>query len=233
MVELRGLPRHRRARHQNGGADELFFDVVEQATTLALTSDTFPNRYNGEFRHPPRLLALAAKQANLVRCSLSQGPSSAPPNLPLPDRRSGQPPAARWPPTPANRPLPPCRAIVAQDCISSYNELKLSKKYKFIIFKLSDDNKQIVVEEASDSPDWEVFREKLVNAQTKSKSVSFPLVLEHLSDAVGRCLRCASGAAGAREQWLTGLRALSARAPGTPSTTLSTSLPRARVPGTI
>ena len=55
-----------------------------------------------------------------------------------------------------------------------YNELKLSKKYKFIIFKLSDDNKQIVVEEASDSPDWEVFREKLVNATTKSKSVSFP-----------------------------------------------------------
>ncbi|KAL2759683.1 hypothetical protein ACRALDRAFT_2023822 [Sodiomyces alcalophilus JCM 7366] len=62
------------------------------------------------------------------------------------------------------------RATVAQECISAYNDLKLSKKYKFIIFKLSDDNKQIVVEEASPDKDWEVFREKLINATTKSKS---------------------------------------------------------------
>lgn len=49
--------------------------------------------------------------------------------------------------------------------------MKLSKKHKFIIFKLSDDNRQIVVEEASPEKDWEVFREKLINATTKTKTV--------------------------------------------------------------
>jgi len=61
-------------------------------------------------------------------------------------------------------------ATVSQECVTAYNELKLSKKYKYIIYKLSDDNKQIVVDEASNDKDWENFREKLVNATTKSKS---------------------------------------------------------------
>ncbi|KAK1639825.1 cofilin/tropomyosin-type actin-binding protein, partial [Colletotrichum phormii] len=59
---------------------------------------------------------------------------------------------------------------VSQECITAYNELKLSKKYKYIIYKLSDDNKEIVVEEASADKDYDNFREKLINAQTKSKS---------------------------------------------------------------
>jgi hypothetical protein len=63
---------------------------------------------------------------------------------------------------------------VAQDAIQAYNDLKLSKKYKFIIYKLSDDYKEIVVEEASDNKDWEAFREKLINATSKSKSVRRP-----------------------------------------------------------
>lgn len=61
-------------------------------------------------------------------------------------------------------------ATVSQECVTAYNDLKLSKKYKYIIYKLSDDNKQIVVDEASADKDWENFREKLVNATTKSKS---------------------------------------------------------------
>lgn len=61
-------------------------------------------------------------------------------------------------------------ATVSPECIDSYNKLKLDKVYKFVIFKLSDDNKEIVVEEASADADWENFREKLINAQTKSKS---------------------------------------------------------------
>ncbi|TQN74653.1 Cofilin, partial [Colletotrichum shisoi] len=64
----------------------------------------------------------------------------------------------------------PTRATVSQECITAYNDLKLSKKYKFIIYKLSDDNKEIVVEEASADKDWDTFREKLINATTKSKS---------------------------------------------------------------
>jgi hypothetical protein len=61
-------------------------------------------------------------------------------------------------------------ASVSQECITAYNELKLNKKYKFIVFKLSDNNKEIVVEEASADKDWDTFREKLINAQSKSKS---------------------------------------------------------------
>lgn len=63
------------------------------------------------------------------------------------------------------------RATVSQECITAFNELKLNKKYKFIVYKLSDDYKEIVVEEASDDKDWEAFREKLINATSKSKSV--------------------------------------------------------------
>lgn len=61
-------------------------------------------------------------------------------------------------------------ATVSQECIEAYNDLKLAKKYKYIIFKLSDGNKEIVVEEASDNKDWEAFREKLISATTKSKT---------------------------------------------------------------
>ncbi|KAJ2971641.1 hypothetical protein NQ176_g7591 [Zarea fungicola] len=62
------------------------------------------------------------------------------------------------------------KAVVAQECITAYNDLKLSKKFKYIIYKLSDDNKEIVVEEASADKDWDNFREKLINAKSKSKS---------------------------------------------------------------
>lgn len=55
--------------------------------------------------------------------------------------------------------------------MTTYNELKLAKKYKYVIFKLSDDNKQIVVEEASDDKEWDHFREKLINATSKTKTV--------------------------------------------------------------
>lgn len=56
--------------------------------------------------------------------------------------------------------------------MTTYNELKLGKNIKYIIFKLSDNNKEIVVEEASGDSDWENFRNKLVNATVKSPSVS-------------------------------------------------------------
>ncbi|RYP40961.1 hypothetical protein DL769_011686 [Monosporascus sp. CRB-8-3] len=61
-------------------------------------------------------------------------------------------------------------ATVSQECITTFNDLKIGKKYKYIIFKLSDNNREIVVEEASPDDDWENFREKLMNATTKSKT---------------------------------------------------------------
>jgi len=60
-------------------------------------------------------------------------------------------------------------ANVSQECITAYNDLKLAKKYKYIIFKLSDDNKEIVVEHASSDKDWDNFREQLINATSKNK----------------------------------------------------------------
>ncbi|KAF7542862.1 hypothetical protein G7Z17_g11217 [Cylindrodendrum hubeiense] len=61
-------------------------------------------------------------------------------------------------------------ATVSQECISAYNDLKLNKTIKYIIFKLSDDNKQIVVEHASKEPDWEEFRKNLINATSKNRA---------------------------------------------------------------
>ncbi|CAP71204.1 uncharacterized protein PODANS_6_5740 [Podospora anserina S mat+] len=62
-------------------------------------------------------------------------------------------------------------ATVNEECITAYNDLKLNKKYKYVIFKLSDDNKEIVVDSTSESgPEYDDFREKLINAKTKSKT---------------------------------------------------------------
>lgn len=61
-------------------------------------------------------------------------------------------------------------ATVNAECITAYNELKLNKKYSYIIYKLSDDNKEIVLDSTSeDGPEYENFREKLINATTKTK----------------------------------------------------------------
>jgi cofilin len=55
--------------------------------------------------------------------------------------------------------------------VSKFNELKLNKKIKYILYKLSDDNKEIVVEEASEDGEWDHFREKLINSKSKTKTV--------------------------------------------------------------
>ncbi|KAK0634537.1 hypothetical protein B0T17DRAFT_502182 [Bombardia bombarda] len=62
-------------------------------------------------------------------------------------------------------------ATVSQECITAYNDLKLNKKHKYVIYKLSDDNKQIVVDSTGGGDeDYEDFRQKLITAKTKSKS---------------------------------------------------------------
>lgn len=58
---------------------------------------------------------------------------------------------------------------VAPECIQAFNDLKLKRAYKFVIFKISDDWKEIVVEETSKDGDYEVFRNKLLNAKSKNK----------------------------------------------------------------
>jgi len=58
---------------------------------------------------------------------------------------------------------------VAPDCITAFNELKLGKDIKWIIYKISDDWKEIVVEETSKEDNFEAFREKLLNAKSKDR----------------------------------------------------------------
>jgi len=58
---------------------------------------------------------------------------------------------------------------VSPECISAFNELKLGKDIKWIIYKISDDWKEIVVEETSKDGEWSDFREKLLNAKSKDR----------------------------------------------------------------
>jgi len=59
---------------------------------------------------------------------------------------------------------------ISAECIEKFNELKLNKKIKYIIYKLNDNFSEIVVEEASENGDWETFRQKLIDAKSKSKT---------------------------------------------------------------
>jgi len=55
---------------------------------------------------------------------------------------------------------------VDDECINKFNEFRLSRgKTKFIIYKITDDKKSVVVDEVSGDPDWEVFRSKLADAK--------------------------------------------------------------------
>jgi cofilin len=67
-----------------------------------------------------------------------------------------------------------CSVSINPECITAFNELRLGRgKTKYIIFKIADNRKEIVVEDMSDNPDYEVFREKLENA-TDSKGKPAP-----------------------------------------------------------
>jgi len=63
----------------------------------------------------------------------------------------------------------PPSITVSPECVSKFNELKLGKSIKYIIYKLSDDYKEIVVEDSSSDPDWETFQNKLMNAKAGHK----------------------------------------------------------------
>lgn len=58
---------------------------------------------------------------------------------------------------------------MAPECVEAFNELKLGKTIKYVIFKLSDDYKEIVVEHKSTDSDWESFRTKILSATASSK----------------------------------------------------------------
>jgi Cofilin/tropomyosin-type actin-binding protein len=61
------------------------------------------------------------------------------------------------------------RLSVHPDCIEAFNDLKLGKNgTKYIIYKISDDLKEVVVDEVSKEADYDIFREKLQNAKEKN-----------------------------------------------------------------
>lgn len=65
--------------------------------------------------------------------------------------------------------MPVSGLSVNPDCVSAFNELKLGKGGpKYIIYKISDDQKEIVVDEIGKEADYNTFREKLVAAKEKS-----------------------------------------------------------------
>ncbi|KAI9894838.1 MAG: cofilin [Vezdaea aestivalis] len=52
---------------------------------------------------------------------------------------------------------------VSTEAIEAFNEMKLKKTHKWIIYKLSDDKKQVIIEKTSDKDDYEDFRSNLNN----------------------------------------------------------------------
>ncbi|CUM48725.1 unnamed protein product [Debaryomyces fabryi] len=56
---------------------------------------------------------------------------------------------------------------VADESLTAFNDLKLGKKYKFIIFALNDQKTEIVVEETSTNTDYDAFLEKLPENECK------------------------------------------------------------------
>jgi len=65
--------------------------------------------------------------------------------------------------------------LIDQDCVTAANDLRFAKgssKIKFVIFKITDDEQRVVVEESSPDTEYETFRQKLLSAVDKSgKSV--------------------------------------------------------------
>lgn len=63
----------------------------------------------------------------------------------------------------------PRRLSVNPECVTAFNELKLGRGGpKYIIYKISDDQKEIVVDEVGTEKDYDVFREKLLEKKEKS-----------------------------------------------------------------
>lgn len=58
---------------------------------------------------------------------------------------------------------------VNPDCVERFNDLKLGRgQVKYIIYRISDDAKEIIVDDVGNDPDYNIFREKLIAAKEKS-----------------------------------------------------------------
>jgi cofilin len=99
-------------------------------------------------------------QGTFTASRFLNGPRPCPPSTLTPPEKTS--------PT-ATDTLSPSSVSVTPECIQAFNELKLGKSLKWIIFKISDDWKEIVVEETSTESNYDAFREKLINAKSKDR----------------------------------------------------------------
>ncbi|KAH8147228.1 uncharacterized protein LAJ45_08706 [Morchella importuna] len=65
-----------------------------------------------------------------------------------------------------------------KECIPTFEELKLGKKIKYIIYKLSPDNKTIVVDKSSTDCDYETFIGDLPETECRYAIYDFEYELE-------------------------------------------------------
>jgi len=65
--------------------------------------------------------------------------------------------------------MPVSGLSVNPECVTAFNELKLGRGGpKYIIYKISDDQKEVVVDEIGKEADYNIFREKLIAAKEKN-----------------------------------------------------------------
>lgn len=65
--------------------------------------------------------------------------------------------------------MPVSGLSINPECVSTFNDLKLKKSgVKYIIYKISDDQKEIVVDETGTEQEYDVFREKLIGKKEKN-----------------------------------------------------------------
>ena len=57
--------------------------------------------------------------------------------------------------------------MVNPSCLEAYQQLKLGKRLRYIIYVLSKDNTEIVVEKTSESKDYDEFLEELKGDQCR------------------------------------------------------------------
>lgn len=54
-----------------------------------------------------------------------------------------------------------CSVTVADESLTAFNDLKLGKKYKFVLYCLNENKTEIVVKETSNDDSYDAFLEKL------------------------------------------------------------------------
>lgn len=88
----------------------------------------------------------------------------------------------------------PTSVSINDECLTAFNEFRMSHgKTRFIIFKISDNKKEIVLDDVSSEQDYEAFRTKLSSAQDdKGKPAPRYAVYDVEYEIPGEGKRCVS-----------------------------------------